>query len=387
MRAKNLPPGVRYLFDAQGRDRIEVRMKFRRADGTLADVSRLLPPGGSLGDAKALQRRLVAEASGGEVKLVRQSSRSIGRVDRELTIGEAFEKYIAACAHNRTIDKKRVLVLRLAQTFGPSLPISSLTRRRVSEYCDARIAAGKKAQTVNNELRTIKHMAKVGADKGWLLDALETDIKRAPLAQKAKGEGRRRRICTAAERRALLRLDAYPERLADLHPLVFVAFHTACRASELRLLTKSQIDLVAGTITWDMTKNGREDVKPIHPAALPVLRAAIKRSPSAWVFPSYSGKGEGARPYHSTTLSHMFAALVEALGFGADARGERIVMHSIRHSVLTLLGEHATDSNAAMEMANHSDATMTRHYQHVALERKRAALAQLPDLAGDDALH
>ncbi|MHB8873722.1 MAG: tyrosine-type recombinase/integrase, partial [Myxococcaceae bacterium] len=68
------------------------------------------------------------------------------------------------------------------------------------------------------------------------------------------------------------------------------------RPGELKALRKEDLDLSRGVVTWcrsnarDSTKTGRVRTVPIPPGVLPVFREAVKRSPSALVFPDAGGK-------------------------------------------------------------------------------------------------
>ena len=387
-RIAKLPPGIRYTTDSAGRERFAVRVKYRRPDGTLADVPRMLEVGASLGDAKALMRKLLAEAEAGTVKPLRQRQRAgvtVADPTVPLTLAQAVERYLTFSKNvrrNRNIVKKTRLAKALASALGEKLPLSALTKERLVAYRDARLADGRAAATVNNEVRLLQHLMKVAADEGWP-GASDELAYRVGRVKHVSGEGRRDRACTTAEVRLLVDRSKYPPRLADLWPVVFVALHCAARAGELRTLTAQQVDLDAGTITWRVTKNGKADIKPIHPAALPVLRDAIKRSPSAYVFPNYTTKDarrSGQAPYIDTRLSRLFIDLVAALGIPPDANGEPVVFHTLRHTSLTLLDEHTLDRGAASDLANHSDAITTRRYLHTRVERTRKALESLPDL-------
>ncbi len=392
-KAKNLPPGIRYTTDSAGRERLEVRVKFRRDDGTLADVSRFCKVGESVGDAKVLQRRLLAEASSGGVKPLRDRRRTVPSPAAPaavppLTLSEAVERYLVyseTTAKNRSIAHKRLLARSIAKALGPGLPLPMLTRERLVEYRIQRQEEGRAGQTINNALRLVQHMLNVGADEGWpgATDDLAGSIARVRPVKLEPGEGRRQRVCTDDEHKRLRTREAYPAELRDLWPIVVTALHMGSRAGELRTLKKSQVTFKAGagdeagSITWKVTKNGKADCKPFT-AIGSVLREAIRRSPSEYVFPSYSARSGGAAPYHVSVLSHLFTTLVAALGIKPDVNGEPLVFHSLRHSAITRIDDATGDRGAASDLANHSDALTTRRYLHEKEERLRAAMAQAP---------
>src|ERR1700744_265899 len=101
-------------------------------------------------------------------------------------------------------------------------------------------------------------------------------------------EPRRKRPTVAAE--------DVPRVLAALdpawRPLFATAFFLGLRRGELLALQKDDPDLREGTIPvpcsgdFDLTKGGDAATVPIPAPLLPYLEAAIKLSPSRWVFPA-----------------------------------------------------------------------------------------------------
>ena len=85
---------------------------------------------------------------------------------------------------------------------------------------------------------------------------------------------------------------ALPERWC---PLFATALYTGLRKGELLALRKTDVDLPSRLLTvgrsWtrDTTKGGHADVIPIAAELAPFLEEAIRRSPSALVFPAEDG--------------------------------------------------------------------------------------------------
>jgi integrase len=96
-----------------------------------------------------------------------------------------------------------------------------------------------------------------------------------------------------------LRLEEVPRlfgALADYwRPLYATALYTGLRKGELLALRKTDVDLQSRLLTvccsWqrDTTKGGHTDVLPIAAELVPFLEEAIRRSPSALVFPAEDG--------------------------------------------------------------------------------------------------
>jgi len=103
----------------------------------------------------------------------------------------------------------------------------------------------------------------------------------------------------AKRKRATVAAEDVPRVLAALtpewRPLFATAFFLGMRLGELLALQKDDVDLREGTITvrrsgdCAVTKGGDDGTVPIPEPLRPYLEAAIKLSPSSWVFPAADG--------------------------------------------------------------------------------------------------
>jgi integrase len=101
-----------------------------------------------------------------------------------------------------------------------------------------------------------------------------------------------------------------------------------------------------------------------------MLRVRKAGSKSAWVFP---GETEAA-PILGTSLDHRHD-MRDALG-----RPKDFVIHSLRHIILTRLGEAGADAFTIMPIAGHSTVTVSPRYVHTTqggLERSFERLENL----------
>jgi site-specific recombinase XerD len=97
---------------------------------------------------------------------------------------------------------------------------------------------------------------------------------------------------------------------------------------------------------------------------LKVRRAA---SNSIWVFP---GDSEG--PFLGTSLNHQHSKIRRLLGLS-----EEFVIHSLRHTMLTRLGEAGVDAFTIMKIAGHSSITVSQRYVHPSPEALERAFERL----------
>jgi integrase len=106
------------------------------------------------------------------------------------------------------------------------------------------------------------------------------------------------------------------------------------------------------------------------PAAemLKARKAALK---SAWVFPGDSSDAA----ILGTSLDHQHDDVRKALKLPAD-----FVIHSLRHTMLTRLGEAGADAFTIMRIAGHSSVTVSQRYVHPTPEGMERAFERLEDL-------
>ena len=94
-------------------------------------------------------------------------------------------------------------------------------------------------------------------------------------------------------------------------------------------------------------------------------RATIAVSP--WVFP-----GRAELPFVGTSLNHQHQRVRKTLKLPAD-----FVIHSLRHTMLTRLGEAGVDAFTIMRIAGHSSITVSQRYVHPSSEAMERAFERL----------
>ena len=82
-------------------------------------------------------------------------------------------------------------------------------------------------------------------------------------------------------------------------------------------------------------------------------------------------------PLFTFTLDDQHARLRETLRLPED-----FVIHSLRHTMLTLLGEAGADAFTIMRIAGHSSVTVSQKYVHPSPESLERAFEQLEALNG-----
>jgi site-specific recombinase XerD len=121
------------------------------------------------------------------------------------------------------------------------------------------------------------------------------------------------------------------------------------------------------------SKNARRNLS-LTARARGMLEARSTQTDSPYVFPSETG-----RPYLVTSLDHLHSDVRKALRLPAD-----FVIHSLRHSFGTRLGEAGADAFTIMRIMGHSSVTVSQKYVHPtpeAMERAFERLEALNDAA------
>ncbi len=101
-----------------------------------------------------------------------------------------------------------------------------------------------------------------------------------------------------------------------------------------------------------------------------MLEARAAQVDSPWVFPGRKG-----RHLLVTSLDHMHSEVRSMLRLPKD-----FVLHSLRHTILTRLGEGGVDISMIMKIAGHSSLTVSQRYLHPTPEAMERAFQRLEAL-------
>ncbi len=113
---------------------------------------------------------------------------------------------------------------------------------------------------------------------------------------------------------------------------------------------------------------------PLTDRAAVMLRSRSLASTAVLVFANRSGQ-----QYLVTSMNHLHRKARTALQLPKD-----FVIHSLRHTMLTRLGESGADAFAIMRIAGHSSITVSQRYVHPSPEAVERVFERL-QLSGQDA--
>lgn len=272
-------------------------------------------------------------------------------VANEATIGTVSKKVLTKF-YLGTKDEKsaRQILGWLAEHFGPTNPITSITTAGISDMDDyLREEEGLSVATVNRRLAKLSKMLGYALDMGLI----QTKPK---ITFHKEGQGRTRFLTSEEEQRLF---EALPDKYR--HYATFLLY-TGCRCSEaIRLQWQ---DINNGRVTFWDTKNGKPRTIPLHPRAL----ASIQ-----WT------KGEGwIRPFARIDYDLFHNAWLKAKAAAGLKDDPQVVPHVLRHTCASRMAQSGkVDIYVIMNWLGHSSITVTKRYAHLIPQTLDLALGAL----------
>lgn len=176
--------------------------------------------------------------------------------------------------------------------------------------------------------------------------------------------------------RSVLRM-AGPDRAM----LYTVATYTGLRASELASLTRHsfRLDDETPTVTVQAaySKHRRQDVLPLHPSLVTMLRPWLAVKPE-WgrVWPGKWAEYKFAGKMMQVDLEAAGVEYIDASGLYAD-------FHALRHTFITNMMKSGINPKTAQALARHSTIDLTMNvYTSLTVTDQAAALNMLPGVPG-----
>jgi len=264
-------------------------------------------------------------------------------------------------------------------------PIGNARIDRIDEgviegYVVARRAAVAPA-TVNRELATLRRMLRLAQE--W------KEIQRVPRIRLLSGERIRDFVLSRQQESIYLAACLQP-----LHDLSVLMLETGLRIGEALHLEWSDVTLqpLNGArfgfirIREGKSKNAKRII-PLTDRASALLKARWSTRTSGVVF----GNREG-QPYVGTSINHLHQSVCNPKVNGKRKRifPRDFVLHSLRHTMLTRLGESGVDAFTIMRIAGHSSITVSQRYIHPTPEAVERAFERLqlsgkgPDLEAEN---
>jgi integrase len=227
--------------------------------------------------------------------------------------------------------------------------------------------------TVNRSLATLRRALRMAQE--WHL------IERVPRIRLLPGEHNREFVLSHTLEPTYL--SAAPQPLRDLALLIL---DTGLRVGEALALEWHDIHLEPASgarcgylrIREGKSKQARRNLS-LTERVKNMLEARNGDSTSPWVFTSE----DGTRPLPIYTIDCQHARVRAALNKGKDDDAilpPDFVLHSLRHTFLTRMGEAGADAFTIMRLAGHSTVVVSQRYIHPSPEALERAFERLENL-------
>lgn len=245
------------------------------------------------------------------------------------------------------------------------MPLQSICLKQWDELVKTLSAAGLSARMKEYVTGTLRRILRHAYDRRMVDDAPPTG-KRVGIT--GPGNNRRLRVISHEEEEAIMEqlgtLDGWAWRITRF------AFLTGCRASEAFNLTWANVDFTRGKIVFLDTKNRDSREIPITQPLQDLFDTLTPGAPRERVFPKSDGTAYSQAP-------SAFQTAVERLGLNEDrTRLDRVVFHSIRHTVATRLAARLRPRDL-MDVMGWRTVQMAMRYVHGNEDAKEKALSML----------
>ncbi len=219
--------------------------------------------------------------------------------------------------------------------------------------------------SVNRELATLRRLLRLAQE--WKV------IDRVPRIRLLRGERNREYVLSHNLEPGYL--SAAPQPLRDVAVLILESGVRPGEAvglqwADVRLQTAVHARFGYIVIRGGKSRNAKRNLR-LTARAADMLKARKSASKSAWVFPGEADQSA----ILGTSLDHQHDDVRTTLRLPKD-----FVIHSLRHTMLTRLGEAGADAFSIMKIAGHSSVTVSQRYVHPTPEGMDRAFERLESL-------
>jgi integrase len=248
-------------------------------------------------------------------------------------------------------------------------PLASSRLDKISEgliesFIQYRIQQEVTPATVNRALATLRRLLRLAYD--WKV------IDRTPKIVLLNGEKIREFVLSYKDEERYLN-----EASKSLRDIATLIIDTGLRAGEALDLGWKDVHFepLKGAkfgfvhVNKGKSKNAKRNLS-ITKRVRQMLESRFKDHITDWVFPAPDGT-----PMLVSSLDHLHTEVRETLKLSTE-----FVIHSLRHTFLTRLGEAGADAFTIMKLAGHSSITMSQRYVHPTPEAMERAMERLDSM-------
>jgi integrase len=293
------------------------------------------------------------------------------RRDRVRMMADLADEYLEEYKLRSRSTKFAEYALKHVSRIVGKLMIVDVNEQTVVNYQSARLKEKASPKSINEE---VGFLLRILADQG---DALRGRLRRRKqLKLKVREQVGR---AFSAEEKALLYEQALKRRSPAIYPALVLALNCGLRDKELRQLQWGRVHLQGEYLVVGETKTagGSGRTIPLNSLALEAITDHIRwykekfgrLEPDWYVFPF--GKPQPTDPARACTT---FKTVWTKIRADAGVSGR---WHDNRHTLITELAESGAGEQTIQDIAGHVSKQMLKHYSHIRMEAKRAALESI----------
>lgn len=265
-----------------------------------------------------------------------------------------YKNYLIQTGRNKSTNI--YVAARIAKVLGNEY-LKDITEKKIMGYQSERIKNGISNSTLNTECSILHAMLSFAIRLEYLTSV--------PRIEKLKTPPNRCRYLSKKEAEALITASGNDY---NMQCLIRLALYTGMRKSEMTALKWKDVDLEAGFIRIERSKNGQRRDTPLSDEALGMLKE-MKNSAAA------EGK--------SNDYDSLFVRLAPSsffIKFGAILKKAGISdfkFHDLRHTCASWLAIKGVPLYTIKEILGHSCIEMTMRYAHLSAESKKEAVNKI----------
>lgn len=344
-------PGFGLQVTAQGHQSFVCQYRVGRRSYRMA-----LKHGLTLQQARKEAKKLLGDVARGSNPLAERRKAAHKGENTFKSIAEAYLKQ----SENRSAAQMRAALERLAYPRLGLRPVTDITRGDINRLLD-NIAEERGPTAADQALSFIRTIL------NWHSIREETYV--SPIvrgmARTKPTERARTRVLSDDELRAVWKATEAPGRLVG--PFIQFLLLTGCRRNEAAQMARNELDGHVWTIPSARSKNGREQVLPLSPAAMTAL-ARLPHIGDRWIF-TFDG-------------SHAFANFSKAKSlFDKECGVTGWTLHDLRRTARSLMSRAGVDANVAERCLGHAIGGIRGIYdRHAYFDEKKRAFESLASL-------
>jgi integrase len=284
------------------------------------------------------------------------------RLAQRKTLSDAVDKYLPTIAETKNYKDTHRICLWWKSKLGTAT-LSDLTAIAIHETLDTLSCSG---ATKNRYLGALSGCLSCvsKAPYGWTQGNPCRDVPR-----RKEGKARQRVLTRKEWEKLRQHVDKIATsgslRESQLPLFIRLAYETGRRRGELLKLRWEDVDLDDGLLYLLDTKTGDDQVAPISDEMVRRIKNHPRREGWTYIF-------QGRSPNKTTDFDEVLRAILREL-FPPDRKGEVPVLHSLRHTAATEMGDGGATEAQIMAVTGHKSSASVHRYVKKTTEAARAA--------------